>query len=404
MLENYLALIMVVALVAIIADSFVSRYPAMQRQLYRLFFVLIYFLFLIRYYYGPDIWTYVPHYENIVSPMTLWHHPQEASFEWGYDMFCSILSRWGVSYWGMTAVITTLYFASLAAIFHALPKFRLLALASVILLDYNMIYAQNRQLVAVALFYFMVVCLTNRKYILSVILGIGVVLFHKTGFIPVGLTLIGALLYHQRQSSLVYNILIACLMIMMLIPVTSIVTPLLSALPLPESYITSIEHHLLLGRQFQMIALIYLTIMIWLSVYHAEHKTKYGWIAIEALLGLIIIVGLYQYYYFLARMRSYFAPFIIIYLTQFSISREHKIHIPYMSLISQGLVVLFFLYNVHTTRRYIQEGRQMKSHILEACTVFDLRHQSEKQIRDRQLKKAEIFWTQDYRKGDQNKL
>lgn len=404
MLENYMAFIMVVALAAIVADSFLSRYPNMQRQLYRLFLVLMYFLFVIRYYYGPDIWTYVPHYEEIASPITLWHHPEEMRFEWGYEMFCSVLSHWGVSYWWMTAIITTLYFASLAAVFHSLPKFRALAMASVILLDYNMIYAQNRQLAAVALFYFMILGLKNRKYILSVLLGIGVVLFHKTGFIPVGLMMIGVLLYHQRQSALVYNLLIAGLMIMMLIPVTSVATPILSALPLPDSYITSIEHHLLLGRQFQIIALIYLTIMIWLSVYNAEHKKRYDWIAIEVLLGMVIIVGLYQYYYFLARMRSYFVPFIIFYLIQLGTSKEHHIKIPHLSLISQGLVVLFFLYNVHTTRRYIQEGSQMKSHILEACTVFDLKQQSERKIRNRQMKKAEIFWRQDYRKGDKNRL
>ncbi len=392
-----------IALAGILLDGFISRYPNMQRQLYKLFFAVVYFLFVIRYYYGPDIWTYVPHYETIASPATLWHHPDQMSFEWGYEMFCSVLHAWGVSYWGMTAIITTIYFASLAAIFHTLPKYRLLALASVILLDYNMIYAQNRQLVAVALFYFMIVCLRHKKYIFSVLLGIGVVLFHKTGFIPVGLTLMGVLLYHQRQSALAYNILIACLMIMMLIPVTSIITPILSSLPLPDSYITSIEHHLLLGRQFQIIALIYLTIMIWLSVYHAAHKTKYEWIVIEALLGLVIIVGLYQYYYFLARMRSYFAPFIIIYLIKFRLSDENKVRIPHLSLISQGLVVMFLVYNLHTTHRYIQEGRQMESHILKACTVFDLRHQSEKQIRERQLKKAEIYWMKDYRKGDQNK-
>lgn len=403
-MENYLAFIMCVALFAILADGLTSRYPNMQRQLYKVFFCLIYFLFLIRYYYGPDIWNYVHHYEHIISPIELWHHPEWAYYEWGYDMFCCLLNAIGVSYWGVTAVITTLYFAALACLFHSLHKYRATVLASVILLDYNLIYAENRQCLAVALFIFMILCLQKEHYLSAVILSILVVLSHKSGFLPVGLTFMGMILHKQRQSALLYNILIFVLIGAMLIPVTRVASPLLNVLPLPESYISSMGHHLQLGRQFQIVGLIYLAILVFISIWNAHNHKTYSWIAIEVLIGVVIIVALYQYYFFLNRMRSYFVPFIIYYLALHTSDSNREEHIPYMALLRQGIVALFFVYSAYGTFRYAQACKAMHAPIAKASTLFDLRHHSPKQIRDRQMKIAYQYWKEDYMKSSQNKL
>ena len=403
-MENYLAFIMGIALLAMIVDLLCSAYPNMQRQVYRFFFASIYILFLIRYYYGPDIWTYVPHYEDIPTPLQLWNHPEEASYEWGYDMFCSLLHSLGLSYWGMTAVITTLYFAALACLFHSLPRFRLFAFATVILFDYNLIYAENRQCLAVALFIFMILCLQKRRYLFALLFAATTVLIHKSGFIPVGLTLIGTLLYRQRGSAMMYNILILVLMAMMLVPVTRIATPLLSILPLPESYIESAAHHLQLGRQFQTVALIYLAVLVWISIHNARHSTKYGWIAIEVLIGVIIIVAVYQYYFLLNRLRSYFTPFIVWYLVFLATDGKRAREIPYMALIRQSVAMLMIVYFANATYGYIRGAKQLHTPIARASTLFNLRHESPKQIRDRQMKLALRYWQEDYMKQNDNKL
>lgn len=395
---------MCVALVGILLDSLASNYPNLQRQLYKIFFAVVYFLFVIRYYYGPDIWTYVPHYEKIASPMTLWRHPESASFEWGYDMFCSLLHAAGLTYWGMTAVVTTLYFAALASVFHSLPQYRMFALAGVILMDYNLIYAENRQCLAVSFFLFMVLCLQYRRYWIALLLAILTILCHKSGFMPVGLTLMGVLLYRQRQSALVYHILIGVLMVMMLIPVTRVATPLLTMLPLPESYIHSVEHHLQLGRQIQIIALIYLAVLILISMHNTQQRRSYTWIGIEVLVGMAIIVALYQYFFLLNRIRSYYTPLILFYLIYMATEKPQERSFPYASLLRQSAAVLFFLYCTHGTVGYIRGASQLHAPIARASTLFDLRQQSPKQIRDKQMKIALRYWKEDYMKSNQNKL
>lgn len=403
-MENYLAFIMGVALVGMLLDGFISRYPNLQRQLYKLFFAVVYFLFVIRYYYGPDIWTYVPHFEEIPSPLTLWQHPESAFFEWGYDMFCSLLHEAGLTYWGMTAVITTLYFVALACVFHSLPRYRMFALAGVILMDYNLIFAENRQCLAVSFFLFMVICLQKRKYLIAILLAILTVLCHKSGFMPVGLTLMGVLLYHQRQSAGVYNILIGILLVMMLIPVSRVAAPILAMLPLPESYIDSVAHHMQLGRQFQIIALIYLAVLILISMHHSQQRRSYTWLGIEVLMGLVIIIAFYQYYFLLNRIRSYYTPLILFYLIRIATDSSQERSFPYAALLRQSVAVLFFLYCTHGVVGYVRGAGQLHAPIARASTLFDLRHQSPKQIRDKQMKIALRYWTEDYMKSNQNKL
>lgn len=403
MLENYMAIIMGVALLGMILDLLCSSFPNMQRQLYKFFFVVIYFLLIIRYYYGPDISSYVPHYERIPSPAELWAHPECASFEWGYDMFCSLLHAAGLSYWWMTVVITTLYFTAIACLFHSLSKYRLFAFAALILLDYNLFF-ENRQSLAVAMFIFMVLCMQKSRYVLAIVCAALTILMHKSGFLLVGLTWIGALLYRQRQSALVYNILLLVLMVMMLIPVAHIATPLISWLPLPETYIDSISHHLELGRQFQSVALIYFAILIWISMYNAHGHKTYGWIALEVLIGAVIIVAFYQYYFLLNRLRSYVAPFVLFYLANMAIESEGERKFSGAALVRQGVAVLMVLYGMRTTVSYVQEVKKFHSPIARTSTIFDLRHMSSEQIRARQLQIADRYWSEDYMKKDKDRL
>ena len=399
-MENYVAFIMGIALLGMVVDLLCKDYPKLQRQIYPIFFVAIYFLVVIRYYYGPDIWIYVHHYEEIELPPYDW----KTVFELGYEHFCYWLHKLGVSYWGMTAIITTLYFAALAFLFHGLPNFRLFAFSSVFLLDYNLVFAENRQCLAVAFFIFMVLCLQKKHYLFGLIFGAIAVTMHRSGFLPVGLTLLALTLYSQRQSAMTYNVLILILLFMMAIPVASIVNPLLPMLPFPSPIVASIKHHMLLGRQFQIVAFIYLLVLVWMSIYTSKKRTTYGWIAIEVLIGLVIIVTTYQYYFLLNRLRSYFLPFILFYLTSVSVKSIEEQTFRYAALIRQGAAVLLILFGMHSTFKYIQGARKLHAPIARACTLFDLRHASPEQIRDRQMNIALKYWREDYMKNENNRL
>lgn len=396
---------MLIALVGALLDCIAERSTILQNQLYRLFFIVIYLLFVIRYYYGPDIYTYVPHFEQIAPPLYLIHHPEKMIFEPGYELLCSCTKVLGISYWGLTAIITTLYFFSLACLLHRLDRHKLFAFACVILFDYNLIYAQLRQCLAVTFFIFMVLCLQDKKYITAIVMGTLVVLFHKSGFIPICTTLAGIPLWNMRHNADAYKILLAILFLLLLIPVSQVSNSVLSFLPLPESYAKSIAHHVKLGKQIQIVGIVYIGIlMLIIHLHDFRGKHYYQLVEIECLMGLVLVVAFYQYYYLLMRIRSYFIPIIAVYVISLVNKEAQARQIPYSALARQAMAFILILYFVHGAVRYDQMVKSWQSPVAKACTIFELRHASQKQICDRQMKIAEWYWETDYRSGDNNKL
>ena len=404
-MDNYILFILIIALTGAVLDCVAEKNTTLQHQLYRFFFVAIYTLFLIRYYYGPDISTYVPHFEQIAPPRYLIDHPAEMAFEPGYEMLCSCVKALGSSYWWLTAVITTLYFLAIACLLHRLDRHRLFALACIVLFDYNLIYAQSRQCLAVAFFIFMVLCLQDKRYMLAILMGLLTMSFHKSGFVPICATLIGLPLWNMRHNADIFKLLLILLLVLFLIPVSRMSTSMLSALPIPEAYIDSVRHHVLLGKQVQLIGIVYFALLILIIHLHRPRfKYYYGWLVIESVMGLALIVALYQYYYLLIRLRSFFLPVMVWYVISLVNHEAQLRQIPYSTLARQITASLLILYFTHSAIRYHQMVQAWHSPIARACTLFDLHNATPKQIRDRQLHFAEIYWQRDYRTGDQNKL
>ena len=107
-MESYAAFIMLIAVGCGLIDLLTDKWPAVQRQLFPILTLLLYALYICTYYYGPDIWTYVPYYEGVKSPQAVWAMGEDdIPFEFGYCMFCSVLHSVGLSYWWMTWVIKT---------------------------------------------------------------------------------------------------------------------------------------------------------------------------------------------------------------------------------------------------------------------------------------------------------
>ena len=405
-MENYAALITIVAIGCGIIDLLTDKWQAMQRQLFPILMGVLYFLLIIPYYYGPDIWTYVPHYEIMTSPSEIWGLGMNNQFELGYSMFCCYANKIGLSYWGMTCVIKTIYFVAIWFLLRRLPKRKIFALACIVMMDTNMILHETRQCLAISFFIFMILLMQDRRYFFACLCAILTIFMHKSGFIPVALTLAGSVLYKTRQHARVYSFLIIGLMIWMALPIRHLSAMILETMPaLPETYMESLEHHLLLGKQFQMVVIVYLAVLLAFNIFISyDRKSRYSWISLVVLAGMAIVVAFYPYYFLLSRLRSYFLPFVIVYIVILLSDPERSKIVPHSAFVKQALMVLVLAFYTHYAISTELGSRTLHSPVFRASTVFDLRHLSSKQIRDRQLKIADKYWTQDYMQDENNKL
>ncbi len=404
-MENYTALIVLVSIAIGLLDLFTDRWQSLQRQLFPIALLGIYTLFVIMYYFGPDIWTYVPHYEEIGSFSEELAFRHKNGFELGYNLFCSLMSSIGLSYWGMTVVIKTLYFIAIYLLLRQLPRRQMFSLACIVLIDRDLITHENRECLAVSLFIFMVLLLQNRQYLWAVLCAAAAILTHKTAILPIGILPFGIFFYRHRQSATLYTILIILLMVIMLLPIQRVSVSVLHLLPFPDVYIGALHHHLQLGRQFQLIALIYLGVLLLINIYISRTgQQHYTWVAYVVLAGMAVVVVLYPYYFLLARIRSYFTPIVVFYVVKLVSDSEQTYHIPYANLVKQALMVLILVYYLHFAIKLERFTHQLHAPIARPCTIFELRNASPKQIRDRQMKIAYQYWQQDYMKEKGNRL
>lgn len=187
-------------------------------------------------------------------------------------------------------------------------------------------------------------------------------------------------------------------------PLIKLITPVIGLLPLPEQSIDSIQHHLLLGRTVQVVFLVYLTAILCLTYFSKNQTNKINTIKYAVIIGLILIVCLYQYYYVLNRMRSYFLPFIIIYTinSAYEYFKDNNKLLPYSTLLKQLSILFIFIYVSYFTYTIEKTYSQTISQFYDRTTIFELRHHSKAEIRARQLKKAETYWLKDFFRNAEN--
>ena len=397
LMENYTTSIFIVAILFGLLDLLTDRWSAVQRQLFPILSCVLYFLCIITYYYGPDIQTYVPHYETIESLGEVWHKGGDNKFEIGYSLLCSLLHGLGWSYWWMTWTVKTLYFIALWLLLRTLPKRKIFALSCIVMTDTNLIMHEARQCLAVSFFVFMILLLQHKKYIWAVVCAVVTVFMHKSGFFPIGLTLCGMFLYRTRQYAVIYTILTIILLVLVVLPVQRISTSIMDVLPLPKTYIASLSHHLSLGLQFQTVAVIYLALLLIFGIYLSyDSRRKYTWYAVMALCGMGVIVILYPYYFLLVRLRSYFVPFIVCYLVVLLSDASRTRAVPYGTMMKQALMMLVLVYYIHVAVGQERGAKLLQSPVYRGCTVFELTQASSRQIRNRQMQIAASYWKNDY--------
>ena len=404
---NYIVFILVIAMIFGFSDFLTERDPRLQRGIYYLALIVITFLFTIKYYYGADINTYVPFYDQVPTVSELLAHPDDIphDLELGYAIFCRVMKDMGVSFYWMTAIISLLYFGTIALLFRQIKRKRAFALAILVVLDYNCIFATYRQCLAVTCFVLMVLCMQNRKYFWVAILAILTALFHKSGAFVVAVMILYGMVRGRWVKPVIYQTLLAVLVLVFLLPIADISQAFISHLPIPANYAESINHHLMLGKQVQVVFAMYAAVLFLISYYSTFRRSRMGSIAAVAFVGLAFVAVLYQYYYLLWRIRSYFLPLIIVYgfnLVQ-SIEDE-QIHVPYGRLVRQMACLVIFVYLGHFTYLCKRSSLESKHDIYEVCTVFDLVDHRASDVQKSQLLKAKLWWEEDFMKNQQNKV
>jgi len=393
---NYLTILLVVLLLLSLVEFSFARHKILCDQLFHIAFAFTVFWVGIKYYIGPDIFSYVPFYETIQPLKDIISGHYNGSFEIGFAIFCSSLKSIGFSFWGMTVAVTLIYFAAIYKLFKQLKSHRIFALFILMLLDANLVLYQFRECLAVSFYLLMVLFLFKKKYIASFLMIILATAVHKSGlFMCIGTFLVYELRFIKINKQ-AYILLFMLLILFLIIPLKEFILPIIDQLPLQESVVDSIKHHLLLEKNFQTIFIVYAVTLFCTAYYSrfSKEDAKWHWIIFACLL---IIVILFQYYFILNRLRSYFLPLALVYIINAIVTSEHKSVLP-----KQILVLSILLFAANFYRRYNVELENSISKINIGYTVFDLKHKSEEQIKKEQMEKAAKFWEYEYLNQTQN--
>lgn len=365
----------------------------LSNQLYQIAILTTTFLVAIKYYFGPDIMIYVPMYENIETPQNLLSRPNQSEYEIGFLLYCAICKHWlGANFWTMTAIISILYFISLHLIIRKLPVLKTFALFSIILLQTNLVFFEYRQCMAVTFFILSMLNLDKKQYLLFFIFTFLSIITHKSAFIIYMISLLGIILLQFKQDNSFFAISIFFLFAFILIPLKSLLLTASELLPFSANVLKSIQDHLIIERRFQVIFLVYLIISYSVYVYFYRSQKLKTW-HIITICGLIVISLFYQYWFFVNRLRSYFIPFIAIYTISLCYNSQNK----YLFTKQFAVLMIYCLFAINLKNLYIGNGN-LKSGIAETSTIFQLRHDTEANIKARNLKKAENFWLNEYQK------
>lgn len=396
-LLNLITLISVILLCAMVTEWLFAGFERMQRDVFKLIFCVVAVLFTIKYYYGPDISTYVPLYENICGLDRVVAKSRSTGFEVGYLAFCSICRAAGLSFWGMSVVVSVLIFSALYLLIRRLRYGQVMALALIVIMNPDLLYAQFRQCLAVAFFIFAVLLADNRKYLLALILAFVAMTMHKSAMFMIA----PAILYYAIQpmrmemSSLGTMLLVLCLLV--LIPTQELIEHVVDSMHIGGSAMKSLKMHISFTNLYQSNLFIFGAALVSLMTFSHGKRGRTA-ILVAAMMALMVTVVFYQYYMMAARLRAYFMPFAVVTIIAAGIEAKEE-NLPWSTLVRQTskIVVLGFLV-YKTVAMNVNSAKD--GDVLDICTVFDLSDHSEKELRDRQMAKAQKFWDENFLKGD----
>lgn len=380
-------------------DIFTSGHKRLHNQIYEIAFFITFFLFTIKYYYGADVLLYDGIYNSVPTLSELLHGERlPHDYEVGFEFFVSIIKSLHISFWWMTVIISVIYFAVIHKLFKKIPTHRTLALCLLVALEFNLIFATFRQCLAVSCFILMYFAYTEGKTGKMLLYCILTATLHKSGiFFGIG----GYILLNIKDmkiKSINYICLLALMMLIIILPFDKIMM-LLTNSGNNTGLIGSISYHLSFIQRIQPILPLY--VLFFIGLYAMNNKTKFiGDTKVILFCGMVCVALFYLYYPMIWRLRSYFIPFLIVYLFSSLPSNaseenvtKHRFLKSNNQLICQLSYIFVFLFCCYTIISCYRNQNLHKSRIYETCTIFDLKREKYKgELREKQLSKANYYW------------
>ena len=388
---NIICITITILCVLSLTELLYPTHKNFSNQIYLIALFSTAFLSTIKYYFGPDIFIYVPMYEEIPRIEEILSPGFKSKYEIGFLIFCSICNHWfGLSFWWMTVIIDILFFIALHLVLKQLPYLRTFALFAIILLETNLIFFELRQCLAVTLFTFSMLAFNKEKYIIYAATTIVAILMHKSASFVCMITLFTLLILRFKRTNTLFAVSMVFIVVFLAIPLKSLLLAMSSYLPLDANVLKSIQDHLTIERRVQVIFMIYALVLYIGYIYFSRKKELKTWHAV-AVCGLLLIALFYQYWFFINRLRSYFLPFIAIYIINLAINNRG-----YQPLIKQmSVAALYCLFLVNLSNLY-KGNANLKSGIAETSTIFQLRNESAESIKARNMQKAKTYWLTEY--------
>ncbi len=388
---SYLMILELVTFAFAICECLAVGHTRLQQQIYHLAFLGVVVWCTAKYAYGPDIASYIPFYESLRHPISDLSNP-ELYFEKGFIFFCSCLKSIGITFWGMTAIVSLFYFTAIAFLWKQLPTYKTVGLFALVCLDYNLMLMEFRQCIAVTLFIFMILAFQKKRYVWCVVCAGIAITMHKSALI---ILLCAAIFYAFRKLPVTkrgYLLLAILILLLMFIPLQPLLAKMASFLPLNDSVLRSLEHHLLVGKTFQKVFILYLATMLCLAYYKRNDTPNKTLHWIMWCCGAVLIC-LYPYWFLLNRLRSYFLPFLIIYIIHTLQGKDITDVLP-----RQLYTVVVLGYFLLVAIMIPKTNSQLKYPTDNVSLVFERIKHSEQALQNRQMKQALQYWDYDYTK------
>ncbi len=387
---SYLLILLSVAFLGAVCECLAVGHKRLQEQIYYLSFALVAAWCTAKYAYGPDIYSYYPFFESLRNPFTDVLSPDQY-FESGFVFFCSALKCMGLTFWGMTAVVSVLYFTAIGLLWRQLHSYKTIGLLGLVALDYNLILVEYRQCLAVSFFIFAVLLLQKKRYIWAVVCVLISVTMHKSSLIIMGCVALLWLFRRVPVGKRGYLLLAGMITLLAFVPLQPLLTKIVSVLPIGEKMSDSIEHHLLIGKTFQRVFLLYALTLLCLAYYKrdtASNKPLHWLLWCSA----AVLVCLYPYWFLLNRLRSYFLPFLIVYIINTLCAEEQK-NVLFRQVYTCFIMLYFGVFALSLPRQM----RTLRYSTDRVSLVTERFKHTEKELMNRQLRQAELYWKIDYK-------
>lgn len=378
-------------------ECLADRFPNAQKQIFFLAFITVTVLCTARYAYGRDILHYIPFYQHLTGSYSYNVSNDLIQFEPGFVIFCTLCKRFHLTFWMMTAVISIFYWGAIYWLFTLIKKYRTFALMILVVLDHALFLEQLRQCLAVALIIYAFCCYYRLgwKWIPIVLLLLSITM-HKTALPFLFFMAAGWFTYGLELESRAYFLLAVLLVSFMIFAVHPLFNLLTSYLP--SAIQTSAEYHLLVGKRFQKIFIVYMMAIVCLGYYTmptdaSKREKVFNWLV---WIMLLLIVVLYQYYLILYRLRSYILPFALFWGANMIAQSANKLALP-----RQAFALAMLLFAAKFTYDQPHEYEHSKGKTDRLSWVWERQYHTEWELQNRQLEQAKLFWKYDNDRGIQ---